>query len=104
MAAVDGQTVADFLGQGDDTTLVALAGEVAAVVTVMAKAYVRDNGFTGLVPNDELAAVITTAAARLTANPEQLSTDVGSVSIRGGWQGWNLAELFVLNRYRKRAL
>lgn len=104
MAAVSGQDVADFLGAGDDTTLVARAGEVAAVVTVMCKAYTRDNGFTGNAPNDELAAVITTASARLVANPEQLATDVGSVSIRGGWTGWNLAETFVLNRYRVRAL
>ncbi len=103
MAAVSGQDVADFLGQGDDTTLVALAGEIAPVVTVLAKSYTRDRGFDGNTPNDEIEAVILTASARLTANPEQLSTDVGSVSIRGGWQGWNLAELFVLNRYRVRA-
>ncbi|OBB42695.1 hypothetical protein [Mycobacterium sp. 852002-51961_SCH5331710] len=102
--AVDGQTVADFLGQGGDTTLVALAEEVVPVVTVMVKAYVRSNGFTGNVPNDELSAVITTASARLVANPEQLDTTVGNVGIRGCWQGWNLAETYVLNRYRKRAM
>lgn len=104
MAAVTGQDVADFLGQGTDTTLVALAGEVVPVVTVMVKAYVRDNGFTAAIPNDELAAVITTASARLVANPEQISSDVGSISIRGGFNGWNLAETYVLNRYRKRAI
>lgn len=103
MAAVTGQDVADFLGQGTDATLVALAEEVVPVVTVMVKSYTRGRGFTDGAPNDELAAVITTASARLVANPEQLSTDVGSVSIRGGFTGWNLAETFVLNRYRKRA-
>lgn len=54
-------------------------------------------------PNDELAAVITTAAARLLANPEQVDSGVGSTWTRGSFQGWTLAELFVLNRYRVRA-
>ncbi|KXP10064.1 hypothetical protein [Tsukamurella pseudospumae] len=102
--AVSGQDVADFLGQGDDTQLVALAGQAATVITAMAMAYTRDQGFTGTEPNDQIAAVITTAAARLAVHPEQLATDVGSVSVRGGFTGWTLAELFVLNRYRKRAL
>ena len=101
--AVTGQQVADFLGQGDDTTLVALAGQHAAVVTAMARSYTRDRGFTGNEPADDIAAVITTATARLVANPEQIATDVGTVSIRGGFTGWTLAETFVLNRYRKRA-
>ena len=102
--AVTGQDVADFLGQGDDTQLVALAEQATTVITAMAMAYTRDQGFTGTEPNDQIAAVITTAAARLVANPEQLPTDVGSVSIRGGFTGWTLAELCVLNRHRKRAL
>ncbi len=44
-----------------------------------------------------------TATARLLANPEQIATGVGSVQIHGGFKGFNLAELAVLNRYRKRA-
>ncbi|MFD3038352.1 hypothetical protein [Mycolicibacterium senegalense] len=100
---VTGQDVADFLGQGTDTTLVALAQEHATIITAMARAYTRDRGFTGTEPADDIAAVITTATARLVANPEQIPTDIGSVSIRGGFTGWTLAELFVLNRYRKRA-
>lgn len=99
-----GQDVADFLGQGTDPTLVALAGEVAPVITAMVRSYVRGRGFDAGEPNDELAAVITTASARLCANPEQLPTRVGSVEIRGGFQGWTLAETFVLNRYRRTAL
>ena len=47
---------------------------------------------------------IITATARLVANPEQLGTTVGSVTVNGGFNGWTLAELFVLNRYRRRAL
>jgi hypothetical protein len=100
---VTGQDVADFLGQGTDTTLVALAGQAVPIITAMARAYTRDRGFTGPEPDDQIAAVITTATARLVANPEQLPTDVGSVSIRGGFTGWTLAELFVLNRFRVRA-
>jgi hypothetical protein len=103
---VTGQDVADFLGQSDDMGLVALAGEHVDVITAMVKAYTRDNGFDGTTgaPNDELAAVITTATARLVANPEQLETSVGGTYVRGGFAGWTLAETFVLNRYRKRAL
>lgn len=101
--AVTGQQVADFLGQGGDTTLVALAGQHATIITALARSYTRDQGFAGAEPADDIAAVITTATARLVANPEQIPTDIGSVSIRGGFTGWTLAELFVLNRYRKRA-
>lgn len=101
---VTGQGVADFLGQGSDTTLVALAGEVVPVITAMVRAYTRNRGFDGTEPNAELAAVITTASARMVANPEQIPSKVGSVEIRGGFQGFTLAETFVLNRYRVRAL
>lgn len=103
MAAVTGLLVAQFLGQGDDAALVTLAEKSADVVTKMAKAYTRDGGFTAGVPNAEIAAVITTAAARLVANPEQLSSTVGTVSIRGGFSGWTLTERLVLNRYRIKA-
>lgn len=103
MAAVTGQTVAEFLGQGDDEQLIALAGQHAAVVTALARSYTRGRGFAAAEPAEDVAAVITTATARLVANPEQLAADFGSVSLRGGWQGWNLAEQIVLNRYRVRA-
>lgn len=103
MAAVTGLLVAQFLGQGDDASLVTLAGKSADVVTQMARAYTRDGGFTAGVPNSEIGAVITTAAARLVANPEQLSTTVGTVSIRGAFNGWTLTERLVLNRYRIKA-
>lgn len=98
---VTGQMVADFLGQGDDEQLVALAGQSVTIITAMARAYTRDAGFIGSVPNEEIAAVITTATARLVANPEQLRVTIGGVQT-DGFQGWTLAELFVLNRYRQR--
>lgn len=100
---VSGTDVAAFLGQGDNTELVALAGQHVGIITAMARAYTRDQGFTGTDPADDIAAVIVTATARLVANPEQISQQVGSVDQRGGFSGWSLAELFVLNRYRKRA-
>lgn len=80
-----------------------------AQVTAMARAYTRGNGFVDYdEPNEDLAAVITTAAARLAANGAQLPTDdtTGpfSRSIRGGFTGWTLAEQTVLNRYRVRAM
>lgn len=102
---VTGAQVASFLGQGDDQGLVALAGEHVAIITAMARAYTRGSGFddTGD-PLDDVAAVITTATARLVANPEQLETSVGGTYVRGGFNGWSLAETYVLNRYRKRAL
>lgn len=101
---VTGQQVADFLGQGDNPGLVALAGEHVAIITAMARAYTRDNGFdVDGFPNDDIAAVITTATARLVANPEQNRHSVGGVQQLDGFKGWSLAETFVLNRYRKRA-
>jgi len=101
---VTGQDVADFLGQGADTALVALAGEHAAIISAMVSAYTRGRGFTDGEPTADLAAVITTASARMAANPEQIQTKVGSVEIRGAFTGFTLAETFVLNRYRKTAL
>jgi hypothetical protein len=77
------------------------------VITVMVRAYTRGNGFTAGEPNDELAAVITTAASRLAANPAGFPNDKTagefSQSLRGAFGGWTLAEQFVLNRYRVRA-
>ena len=97
------ESVAAFLGRGDDPQTVAAARETLPIVTALARSYTRDRGFVGVEPMEDLAAVLTTATARLMANPEQLQTRVGEVSV-AGWQGWTLAELFVLNRYRVRAL
>lgn len=103
MADVTGQDVADFLGQGTNTPLVALAGEHVVIIKAMVKAYTRENGFAEGEPGDDLAAVITTATARLVANPEQLRYSVGGVQFNEGFRGFTLAETFVLNRYRKKA-
>lgn len=103
MTAPTGATVAAFLGAVDDTELAALAEEHVVIVTAMVRAYTRGGGFTEGGPNDELAAVITTATARLVANPEQVDYAVGSVQQGKGFQGFSLAETFVLNRYRRRS-
>lgn len=106
MATVTGQDLADFLGQGDDTQLVALAGEHVTLVTAMARAYTRGGGFDpNDGPNDEVAAVITTASARLVTNPEQNKREqLHDYSVTPTpFVGWSLAETFVLNRYRRRA-
>lgn len=85
------------------------AGEVAtatALVTVMARSYTRGRGFVDDQPNAEIAAVITTAAARLAANGTGLLSkrvdDIEYAFARTGF-GWTLTEQIVLNRYRVRA-
>lgn len=100
-----GQDLADFLGQGDDTQLVALAGSHVALVTAMARGYTRDRGFAGGLVEDDIRAVILTAAARLVGNPEQLKREqIGDYSVTPTpFVGWSLLESAVLNRYRKRA-
>lgn len=96
--------VVAFLGQSDNPEMLELAQQHLPIITAMAKAYTRGGGFTmGDQPNQEVAAVITTATARLLANPEQLRYQAGSVQINDSFRGWTLAESFVLNRYRRRA-
>lgn len=79
-----------------------------AQVTVMARAYTRGNGFDDGDPNEEITAVITTAAARLASNGTgtmyRKRVDDVEVEYRSSFQGWTLAELAVLNRYRVTAM
>ena len=96
--------VAALMGQPDNPDLIAVIDQALNTINAMVSAYTRGNGFLGGVPNRELRAVIQAATARLTANPEQVSSTVGGVTIGAGFSGWSLAELAVLNRYRKRAL
>lgn len=83
------------------------ATAVLSIVTAMASAYTRGQGFTAGVPNGEIRAVILTAAARLASNTSGLLRDEAegpsSVSYRSAFTGWTTAELYVLNRYRVRA-
>lgn len=79
------------------------------VITELARAHTRGRGFDNVTgyPAADMAAVITLASARLAANPRQLLVrdKVGDVEreLRSSFQGWTLAELAVLNRYRATA-
>lgn len=80
-----------------------------AQITVMVRAYTRGRGFDDEGdPNDELAAVITTAAARLAVNGSGIGFRKKVAEVeeewRTGFTGWTLAELTVLNRYRVTAM
>lgn len=92
--------VVTSLSAGDVTTVV-------PIITTLARAYTRGRGFTGNEPNEEVQAVITTAAARLAGNGDQIAKDSTagpfSMSLRNAFSGWTAAELAVLNRYRVRA-
>lgn len=102
------QGVADFLGQGDDTDVVALAGSHLPIVLEAVKAYTRGGGFdeTGALPDTDVEAVIVSATARSVRNPSQDTWQrAGSFSHRPGiFDGWTLAELAILHRHRRRAL
>lgn len=79
-----------------------------AQITVMARAYTRGNGFQDGEPCEDLAAVINTASARLASNGSgnqwRKKVDDVEYEYRSSFQGWTLAELAVLNRYRVRAM
>ncbi len=98
------EDVARFLGRADDSRLVSLAGEHLPVVTAFVKAYTRENGFFGSCPNEDIAAVIVSATARLVDNPSAAKAFTsGPFSVTPGtFSGWTLPELAVLHRYRRR--
>lgn len=106
--AVTAQDVADYLGQGDDSNLVALAGEHLPLIRAMIHAYTRGVGF-GEDPEDDyeapIAAVLTSATARSASNP----TSVVTVSIddasfrRTVFDGFTLLERLILDGYRRKA-
>ena len=103
MPDVDSDDVAAWLDRNSPPV-----EQVVPIITTMAKAYTRGNGLTGNTPNDEIAAVITTASARLAANTTQtldrVKIDDVEREFRSSFQGWTLAEQIVLNRYRVRAM
>ena len=105
---VGADSLFSFLGITDATeTERARAEDAVEVVRMYVWAYVRGNGFTGYdEPNRPLAAVIHSGAARLYSNPEQeRQHTAGAVSVAPSvMAGFTLAELAVLNRYRRRAL
>lgn len=107
---VGGEDVATFLGQGDDTALVALAREHLRAMSALARGWTRGAGFASTAPGgyaecaDDLAAVIVAATARLVSNPAQFKREeVDGYAVTGGFDGFTLAEQMILNRYRRRA-
>lgn len=95
-----GRVVA-FLGQPPGRArFEAQVAEHISVITHLAHAYTRGSGFEGGLPSPALRGVIVSATARLVANPEQIESQVGTVALRGGFKGWSLAELTVLNAWR----
>lgn len=102
---VTGPDVADFLGQGDDADVVALAWLHVPLVTAIVRTYTRNKGFTSDGPSDSLAAVIITASARLITNPAQAREErIGDYAVTPAtFDGFTLPELMVLNTYRKRS-
>lgn len=80
---------------------------VLSIVTAMASSYTRGQGFTAGVPNDEIRAAILTASARLLSNATGLTfSEVegpSQIEYTSAFSGWTVGELFVLNRFRRRA-
>lgn len=114
MAEVDAAQVARLIESSDtpSSRATALANAAIPLVTAFARAYTRGRGFNtspGPIGVDEdIAAVITTAAARFAGNTAQTSASVSvddrTTELRSYFTGWTLAELAVLNRYRIRAM
>lgn len=102
------EQVALFLGRADDTVLNASIGQAISIVTLLAKAYVRGGEDWDIDDYPEIEAVIVAAAARLATNPGVVDQDLVagpfSRSLRGGFTGWTVAELAVLNRHRRLAM
>jgi hypothetical protein len=106
MSDVTGNNVAEFLGRGDDMNLVNLARGHAAIVTEMVKAYTRGRGFdTDGNANSALDAVITSATARLTSNPDSIITfSLDDYQVRKTvFEGFTIAENIILNSYRRKS-
>jgi predicted xylose isomerase-like sugar epimerase len=111
-ADLAGADVARFLGRADDEALAQLAGMHIAQVSALCRSYTRGAGFMMTIendvvsarPNDEIAAVIILATARLVTNPAQVqSEEADGYRTSGSFQGFTLPERAVLDRYRRRA-
>lgn len=97
--------VAQFLGRGDDDDLVTLAGAHLPIVTEMVRAYTRGVGFTVGQPNDAVAAVIVSATARLSSNPDgTVTVAVDDYTTRKTvFEGFSIAERVILDGLRRKA-
>lgn len=104
--AVTATDVADYLGRGDETDLVALAGQHLPIVTEWVKSYTRGVGFDEVNdPDAAVSAVIVAATARLTNNPDgTVTVSVDDYQTRKTvFEGFNLIERQILDGYRRKA-
>lgn len=88
-----------------DPTIVAQVEQAISIAAAQVRSYTRNKGFSGDQPTPELDTVVLTTAARIVSNPENLTKEsVGPFETeRRIIDGWTLAEMAVLNRYRRRA-
>lgn len=95
--------VVTFLGESDPD--VAQVDAHVHTAAMMVRAYTRGRGFEGGFPEEDVAAVIVSCAARLYRNPTlDRSQQVGPFQTApGSFHGWSLPELAILHRYRQRA-
>lgn len=106
MAAVTAAAVAKFLGRGDDTSLVALAGEHLPIITAWVNSYTRGVGFEYGVPDDPaIEAVIIAATARLAQNPAgEVTVSIDDYNVRKTvFDGFTMLERLVLDGFRRKA-
>ncbi|MCB0995554.1 MAG: hypothetical protein KDB21_10710 [Acidimicrobiales bacterium] len=92
------------LGRTGDAGALAQAEGLLPLVVALARSYTRGVGFEDE-PDlpDDLAAVIVLACCRLVPNAAQLEREATeSYQASGAFIGWTLAELVVLNGYRRR--
>lgn len=110
-AASNAETLLRFVGRPVDPVSLEQARNALDVAAGLARSYTRDKGWdasSGVVSaggptNPDLERVILSAAARLMANPGGVEIEANGQKLAGGFAGWTLAELSVLNRWRKRA-
>ncbi|MGE2692211.1 hypothetical protein [Mycolicibacterium pulveris] len=80
------------------------ATAVITIVTALARSYTRGNGFVDDEPEPDIAAVITTASARVLTHAGQVEEYLvhGPESARYGAShfGWSIGELAVLDKWR----
>lgn len=95
----------DFVDESATAEALQLARNHLTVVSALVRSYTRGEGFDEMgFPHDDVAAVILTASARLMANPHQHKREeLGGYSVTPTpFLGFSLAEMMVLNKYRKR--
>lgn len=106
MATPTAAQVGAYLGQGERVATLSLAAAHLPIVTAFVRAYTRGNGFAVGTdePDDALEAVIVSACARLTSNPEQVThyQMADYAENPAVLNGFTLPELAVLHLYRRR--